>query len=157
MPGLGNSYHPGSRSPSFPAGLIGNAATPGALATRLRNGLYAEGKSGLAVGTFKVTADALEIRPGPASFFHHGEIREGPVELKFPTVENTSSGHLRIQTVPPGLEVSVDGKSIGQSPINVSLPAGEHTCQLTPPAGGTPVERTVQITANATTTLSIRY
>jgi penicillin-binding protein 1B len=62
---------------------LGEEATPARLAARLRNGLYAEGNAGSAVGTFKLAADSLEIHPGSASFFRHGRIREGPVELKF--------------------------------------------------------------------------
>jgi penicillin-binding protein 1B len=62
---------------------LGEEATPTALAARLRNGLYAEGGAGSAVGTFRLTADGLEIRPGTASFFRYAQIREGPVELKF--------------------------------------------------------------------------
>ena len=35
------------------------------------------------MGAFKLTADGLEIHPGPASFFRHGQIGEGSVELRF--------------------------------------------------------------------------
>ena len=62
---------------------VGETATPAAVAARLRNGLYAEGESGSAVGTFRLAAGGLEIHPGAASFFSHGQIREGPVELSF--------------------------------------------------------------------------
>ncbi len=63
---------------------VGMIATPAELASCLRDGLYAQGDTGSAVGTFKLAGDGLEIHPGPASFFRHGEIRQGPVRLEFP-------------------------------------------------------------------------
>src|SRR5206468_1574537 len=40
-----------------------------------------EGAAGF--GSYKVRGDRLEIRPGPASFFEGGPIREGPAVLEF--------------------------------------------------------------------------
>lgn len=74
-----------------------------------------------------------------------------------PPVEDTPSGQLRIQTDPPGLEVFIDGKSVGLSPMTLSLPVGEHTCKVAPPPGRAAAERTVQITTAATEILNFRY
>jgi penicillin-binding protein 1B len=54
-----------------------------ALAARLRKALYAESETGSDVGTFKLTADGLEIHPGTASFFRRAQIQEDAAELKF--------------------------------------------------------------------------
>jgi penicillin-binding protein 1B len=62
---------------------VGQEATPAALAARLRNALYVDGKASSAVGTFKLAGDSLDIHPGTASFFRHAQIREGAAELKF--------------------------------------------------------------------------
>jgi hypothetical protein len=37
-----------------------------------------------------------------------------------------SKGDVVIMTTPPGLEVSIDGKALGPSPVRVTLPVGEH-------------------------------
>ena len=81
---------------------VGMKATPASLASRLRDGLYAEGDTGSAVGTLKLAGDGLDIHPGPASFFRHGEIRQGPVRLRF------RNG--RIMSIQP-----LDGKAALQS------------------------------------------
>ena len=62
---------------------VGEETTTAAVAARLRNALYAEGETGSAVGTFKLVAGGLQIRPGPASFFRHAQTQERPAELKF--------------------------------------------------------------------------
>jgi penicillin-binding protein 1B len=74
-----------------------------------------------------------------------------------PTIESPRSGWLRIQTNPPGLQVFVDAKLTGLSPVTLSLPAGEHTYKVDPPPGRAPIERTVQITAGATAIIKIHY
>jgi penicillin-binding protein 1B len=95
--------------------LLGMETTPAALASRLRNGLYAHGETGSAVGTFKLAADRLEIHPGPASFFHHGQIREGPAELKFRNGRITSIKSLDDKTalqsywLEPGVITTLSG------------------------------------------------
>jgi len=43
---------------------LGQPATPEGLAERLRNGFYTEGNTGSEVGTFKRSANSLEIHPG---------------------------------------------------------------------------------------------
>ena len=64
---------------------------------------------------------------------------------------------MHIQTEPTGLEVLIDGQSVGLTPLTVSLPAGKHTYKVIPPPGRAPAERTMQITAAATLTVNIHY
>lgn len=63
--------------------FVGEAATPADVATRLRRALYAEGDSGSPVGGYQVSGSRLEVHPGPASFFHGQEAKEGAVALTF--------------------------------------------------------------------------
>jgi hypothetical protein len=48
-------------------------------------------------------------------------------------------GEIDIVTTPPGLEVSIDGRPYGPSPVHTTLPAGEHT--YTVKGGGQEVYR----------------
>jgi penicillin-binding protein 1B len=66
-------------------------------------------------------------------------------------------GHLRIQSDPPGLEVFVDGRSVGPSPVTVSIPVGAHTYKVAPPPGRASAESTVRVTASAVATVHVRY
>lgn len=63
--------------------FVGEAATPGDVAARLRKALYAEDEGGLQVGTYRRVGNRLEIRPGPASFFQGEVMKEGPAALEF--------------------------------------------------------------------------
>jgi penicillin-binding protein 1B len=63
--------------------FTGEAQTAQAIAARLRKALYAEGENGSQVGTYRLVGNRLEIRPGPASFFHGEVIKEGPAALVF--------------------------------------------------------------------------
>jgi hypothetical protein len=49
-----------------------------------------------------------------------------------------------ITTKPPGVEVLIDGKSYGLSPVNVTLPPGNHTYTVKQP-GAAPYENTVTL------------
>src|ERR1017187_481183 len=64
-------------------GFTGEAQTAQAAAARLRKALYAEGENGSQVGTYRLVGNRLEIRPGPASFFHGEVIKEGPAAMVF--------------------------------------------------------------------------
>lgn len=61
-------------------GQPGNAAE---FAARLRKALYAEGKGGSEVGTYRLVDDRLEIYPGRLSFFQGEDSRQGPAALMF--------------------------------------------------------------------------
>lgn len=50
---------------------------------------------------------------------------------------------LSVQTTPPGAQVAIDGRSIGQTPTVMSLPPGTYSMQLTAPGGQ---QRDVQVT-----------
>jgi hypothetical protein len=51
----------------------------------LKNAGYAEGQNVRGVGSFTLTANGLEVRPGPESFFRNGQNVEGPARLEFKT------------------------------------------------------------------------
>jgi penicillin-binding protein 1B len=76
---------------------------------------------------------------------------------KDPPAENAPSGELRIQTDPQGLEVFVDGKSVGSSPVDILVSVGEHTYKIVPPPGKTQLERTFQMRATEIKTVKIVY
>src|SRR5437870_2276891 len=74
------------------ASMVSSAPTPVSVeqpwtsegvASRLRKALYSEGEGAAGFGSYRVRGDRLEIRPGPASFFAGGPIREGPAVLEF--------------------------------------------------------------------------
>jgi PEGA domain len=58
-------------------------------------------------------------------------------------------GSLTLNTVPPGLEVSLAGKVAGLTPLTLSLPPGDHRVQVTG-AGGQPREVAVTLKAGET-------
>jgi serine/threonine-protein kinase len=57
---------------------------------------------------------------------------------------SVGSGELQVVTKPPGLEVLIDGKSIGLSPAQAPVPAGKHTYRILRP-GAEPYENTVPV------------
>jgi eukaryotic-like serine/threonine-protein kinase len=66
-------------------------------------------------------------------------------------------GAVRIETIPPGLEVFIEGKSYGLTPVTVSLPAGSHNVKVSAPPGKAEITETVQIKANEAQTLRFRW
>jgi len=72
---------------------------------------------------------------------------------------STPRAELGIVTKPPGVEVLIDGKSYGPSPVNVTLPPGNHTYTVKQP-GAAPYENTVTLKSGdivtKTLTLSTR-
>jgi hypothetical protein len=58
---------------------------------------------------------------------------------------SVGSGEVEVVTKPPGLEVFIDGKSIGISPAHSAVIAGSHSFSITRPEGGTPYERTFNV------------
>jgi hypothetical protein len=58
---------------------------------------------------------------------------------------SAGSGEVEVVTKPPGLEVFIDGKSIGISPVHSAVIAGSHSFSITRPEGGTPYERTFNV------------
>jgi eukaryotic-like serine/threonine-protein kinase len=78
---------------------------------------------------------------------------EQPVNFELTAV----LGALRIETTPPGLEVFIDGKSSGLSPVTVSLPAGSHNLKVSAPPGGADRVETVEVPANETARVVLRW
>ena len=54
------------------------------------------------------------------------------------------SAEFSINTKPAGVEVFIDGKSYGPSPVRATLPPGQHTYKVIQP-GGTPYENTINL------------
>jgi len=101
-----------------------------------------------------------DAAPATVSAPSQSPVETPPPEKNRPTalsVKDTPSGVLGVQTDPPGLEVLIDGKPAGASPVTLSLPVGEHTCKVIPPPGRAPVERAIQITTAAAETVNVRY
>ena len=74
-----------------------------------------------------------------------------------PPPDGSPIGQLCIQTDPPGLEVFVDGKPVGASPLTITEPQGDHTYRVAPPPGEIPIVRTVQIQPAQRKTIDIHY
>jgi len=64
------------------------------------------------------------------------------------------SGELLVETVPPGLRVLIDGKSIGVGPAQTFVPAGTHTYSVRR-AGWQPAEGTVKVEGGAMKILKV--
>jgi penicillin-binding protein 1B len=62
---------------------VGQAGNAAEFAARLRKALYAEGKGGSEVGTYRLVDNRLEIYPGRLSFFQGEDSRQGPAALMF--------------------------------------------------------------------------
>ncbi len=61
----------------------GQLANSHEIATTLRKAGYIEGQNVNGVGSFSMTDNGLEIRPGPDSFFQNSQNVEGPARLEF--------------------------------------------------------------------------
>ncbi len=59
-----------------------------------------------------------------------------------------------VVTTPPGLEVLIDGKSIGLSPAHTAVAAGSHSISVTRP-GWTPLEGTVKVKSGAMPVITV--
>jgi serine/threonine protein kinase len=70
----------------------------------------------------------------------------------FPLAETT--GEVSVITVPPGLEVWIDGKSLGASPVRITLPAGAHKYTVKR-EGWEPYEGTVNVRVGAEMTVKV--
>jgi hypothetical protein len=60
------------------------------------------------------------------------------------TAAGQRNAEIRIETTPPGIEVLIDGKSYGPSPVKATLPPGDHTYTLKPP-GMAPFQKTFTV------------
>jgi hypothetical protein len=50
-----------------------------------------------------------------------------------PPAAGTRNAEIRIETMPAGIEILIDGKSYGPSPVRVTLSPGDHTYTVKPP------------------------
>ena len=55
------------------------------------------------------------------------------------------TGEVDIDTVPSGLEVFIDGKSVGVTPVRTSASVGDHKYSISPPPGQAPYESTITV------------
>jgi serine/threonine protein kinase len=65
------------------------------------------------------------------------------------------SGEVEVATKPPGLEVFIDGKSIGLSPAHAAVAAGSHSYSIARPGGGKPYEGTVNVKSGAMPVITV--
>jgi hypothetical protein len=63
-------------------------------------------------------------------------------------------GEINIVTSPPGVEVFIDGKSYGPSPVRATLTAGEHKYTI-PRAGAEPYEKSFTLKSGAVLTRTV--
>jgi hypothetical protein len=61
------------------------------------------------------------------------------------------TGRIQIDTQPPGARVLLNGKHVGESPLNLEVPVGRHTLTLATTTGS--VRRTVRVEAGKTVTV----
>jgi hypothetical protein len=77
-----------------------------------------------------------------------GKARSLNVNLSAPT------GEILVVTIPPGLEVLIDGKLIGPSPAHTVVPAGSHVYAVRRP-GSAPFENTFTARSGVLTTVRV--
>jgi hypothetical protein len=65
-----------------------------------------------------------------------------------------ATGEVVVMTAPPGLEVWIDGKSLGSSPVHVTLTAGNHKYTVKR-QGWEPYEGTVNVRSGAQMTVRV--
>lgn len=70
----------------------------------------------------------------------------------------TAAGNGRLSVVtPPGwADIFVEGRRVGRSPTELTLPAGRHALRIVPYGDGTPIERTVVVEADGSARLVVR-
>jgi len=67
---------------------------------------------------------------------------------------SVGSGEVEVVTIPPGLEVFVDGTSIGLGPAHTAVVVGSHSIRVTRP-GWDPIERTVNVKSGAMPVITV--
>jgi predicted Ser/Thr protein kinase len=99
--------------------------------------------TGLPTGTYNVVIS----KDGYENFQQSVTIQGGQTDS---VVGNLSSprGEISIVTSPPGVEVLIDGKSYGPSPVRATLNAGDHTYTVKRP-GADPYENTFTLKSGA--------
>src|SRR5437763_11071261 len=62
---------------------VGESVAPEQVAARLRKAFYVAGEQTSGLGTYKLSRDRFEIRPGAESFLRSGPLAEGPAVIEF--------------------------------------------------------------------------
>ncbi len=72
-------------------------------------------------------------------------------------VLGSGDGEINIVTDPPGLEVLIDGKSVGTTPLQYYTSAGSHPCKVMPPPGKGVWDGTCTVNAGSILTKRLKY
>jgi serine/threonine-protein kinase len=79
---------------------------------------------------------------------------EGGKTVRIDAQLSEAKGEVVVATTPPGLEVWIDGKSMGSSPVHVTLPVGNHKYTVRR-QGWEPYEGTVNVRSGAQMTVRV--
>ena len=87
--------------------------------------------------------------PTPVDVILSAEVHPAPPAATPPASPPTSpagtrNAEIRIETTPPGIEILIDGKSYGPSPVTATLPPGNHTYTVKP-AGMAPYQNSFTV------------
>ena len=66
-------------------------------------------------------------------------------------------GMLSVTSAPTGGAVFLDGANVGQTPVEVDLPSGEHKVRVVHPSNGTDRRQSVIVKAHDTTTVRVLF
>lgn len=117
--------------------------------------IFIDGAQTLVVGDSPIVLEAGVPHELRIALSGHEDVREtlllkpGETIVRAPALQ-PAKGHLRVETVPPGAEVRVDGKSIGRSPVTVGgLDAKRAVSIDVQKSGYLPVKRMVDFVAGA--------
>ncbi len=88
--------------------------------------------------------------------FHQSVTIEGGETNSVTADFSVPSGEINIETIPPGVEVLIDGKPYGPSPVRTTLKAGDHTYTLRRP-GSEPYESKFTMQGGAIMTKRVNF
>lgn len=74
-----------------------------------------------------------------------------------PSPSGKGDAEIDIITNPPGLQVLIDGKPVGTTPVQYFTESGPHTCKVIPPPGGGAWEGPCEAKAGSVTTKKLNY
>ncbi len=146
---------PGPKPPATPGQLVVSANVEGAR-------ISIDGQSDpswvtphsfpeISAGTHQVTV-SKEGYDSPTQTVTVESGQSAPVRFQL----SQPSGEVNVVTVPPGADITIDGRPFGKSPVHAVLPVGVHTFTATQP-GGEPHEGQLQITSGGILTRTVRW
>ncbi len=105
-----------------------------------------------AVAPVAVEAAPARVQPAPVARAPVAEAPvEAPVPVESPPVRQAPPGPVEFKlTVQPAVNVAINGKPMGRSPVVASLAPGKHKVSLTDSAKGIDVTRTVTVSRSGT-------